>query len=436
MPIPFTKYVRPFWTAERQSLNELNCSTRVAAKISMLHQVYQPRPTRRATERRYRVLLVSSSSGSRGGGETYLTGLAEGLTALGHEVTAVMASHPRMDDLAQQLSVFGQVRRIPYTNTYDRVLRSGGAALCGWLSRGLARTLAETVPDIIHLNRQNVEDALDLLIAMRRVRIPTVATVHITRSMAQLGGIGGALRDRVARYVQRRSTCHWITIAATCAEQFKSYLGDTVNGDRLHCIPNGVAAAPTADRAAIRKEWGCRDDDLVLGCVARLEAQKNPLFMIELLRRLPARVRLVWVGDGSLRDELTRAAEAAGVRDRVHCDGWRADARQRMAGFDVFVLPSLFEGFPLAILEAMAAGLPSVVSDVDANREAVEPGSTGYLCPVGQPEPWVQSLTALLADPELRTRMGTRAQLHHEERFSLEAMATATAEVYTRAMTE
>src|SRR5205085_3888183 len=99
--------------------------------------------------------------------------------------------------------------------------------------------------------------------------------------------------------------------------------------------------------------------------------QKNPLFALDLLRQLPRQVKLVWVGDGRMREEFLSAVRHFDLEARVHFEGWRADARQRLAGFDIFMLPSVYEGFPFAVLEAMATGLPCVVSEVDGTREAV-----------------------------------------------------------------
>jgi glycosyltransferase involved in cell wall biosynthesis len=203
---------------------------------------------------------------------------------------------------------------------------------------------------------------------------------------------------------------------------------------RVHTVLNGVAPAPVADRPAIRAEWGCRPGDVVLGCVARLEQQKDPLFALELLRQLPSNVRLVWVGDGRLREEFLRATRQHGLGDRVHLDGWRADARQRLAGFDIFVLPSEYEGFPFAVLEAMAAGMPCVVSDVDGTREAVVVGETGYLCKPRDSADWLARLEHLVCNADRRRRLGASGLEHMRRHFSIEAMASATVKVYERAL--
>ncbi|HWY87309.1 MAG TPA: glycosyltransferase family 4 protein [Gemmataceae bacterium] len=376
-----------------------------------------------------RVLLMSSSSGSLGGGEQYLIELGRGLATLGMEVATGMSDHARMDALDSACSSFGKVMRVPYRNTYDRLLRVVGAVLARPTIGRFKAFFRAVRPDLVHVNKQNVEDGLDLLLAAKQARIPTVATIHIARSMTELQSHGGFLRDKVATGVLRRSPAHFITVARHCSRQLLVSCPG-LDPRRVHSVWNGVACAPEADRQAIRAEWGCRPGDLVLGCVARLEQQKDPLFVLELLAQLPEQTKLVWVGDGRLRDDFARATARHNLVSRVHAEGWRADARRRLAGFDVFLLPSEYEGFPFAVLEAMAAGLPCVVSDVDGTREAVIDGETGFLCRSKDQAQWLARLGVLLGDPGMRERMGRQALERMRLHFSLEAMAAGTAAVY------
>jgi glycosyltransferase involved in cell wall biosynthesis len=376
-----------------------------------------------------RVLLMSSSSGSLGGGEKYLVQLGAGLAQLGQEIETAMSDHLRMDGLEHACSSFGKVARVRYRNTYDRLFRVAGAVFATPTIARIRDFFRAAKPDLIHVNKQNIEDGLDLLLAAKQAGIPTVSTIHIAKSMTDLKARGGFLRDWVATRVLRRSPAHFITVAQHCCRQLLTSCPGLDPG-RVHAVWNGVGFAPDADRQAVRAEWGCRPGELVMGCVARLEQQKDPLFALELLRKLPEHVKLVWVGDGRLREEFTRSTHQNGLGARVHLEGWRTDARQRLAGFDVFVLPSEYEGFPFAVLEAMAAGLPCVVSDVDGNGEAVVDGKTGFLCKPRELDQWLARLGVLLGDSEMRQRMGLQGLDRMRRHFSLEAMARGTAEVY------
>jgi glycosyltransferase involved in cell wall biosynthesis len=114
----------------------------------------------------------------------------------------------------------------------------------------------------------------------------------------------------------------------------------------------------------------------------------------------------------------------------VHIDGWRSDARQRLAGFDVFVLPSLFEGFPFAVLEAMAAGLPCIAADVDGTREAIIDGQSGFLRASNDADAWLNCLRKLIENASQRKALGLAAHRRYLEQFSLDAMARSTVAVY------
>jgi glycosyltransferase involved in cell wall biosynthesis len=379
---------------------------------------------------RLRVLLVSSSSGSEGGGELYLLRLAAGLKSLGHHVEAFLSTHPRMDRLAELLQPCAKIHREEYTNTYDRPLRAFGAIMDPALVRRMCDRFRAIDPDLIHVNKQNLEDGLDLLKAAAKTGLPFLSTIHITRSPVSLGARGGTLRCWIARSVLRHTASPCLAIARVCRDELAGLLGNSASGGPVHCVLNGVGDAPPADRGAIRRQWGCDDGEIVLGCLARLEAQKNPLFLLDLLPELPKHVRLVWVGDGRLRNELLERGKRLGVSERVHIDGWRSDGRQRLAAFDVFVLPSRYEGLPFSLLEAMAAGLPCVASDVDGSRETVVHGQSGLLCPPDDRRAWLACLRTLVESQPQRRRLGSAARKRYLAHFSLEAMARGTVDVY------
>lgn len=375
------------------------------------------------------VLLVSSSSGSNGGGELYLVGLAEGLSRQGHSVDVLVSTLPRMDRLAQLLAPWARVHRHPYRGTYDTPLRSLAPLFAPAQVRSFARLFRELNPHLIHINKQNVEDGLDLLLAARRSCLPYLATIHITRSMAALGARAGLLRDAVSRRILRRANCPYIAIAEACQADLAAQLGPP-HAASIHRVWNGVRQPAPGDRHAIRASWGLEPHHLLLGCVARLEPQKNPLFLLQLLAGLPPHVRLVWIGDGSLRTHFAAETHRLALADRVRLTGWCDDAPQRLAALDLFLLPSQYEGLPLAILEAMAAGLPCVVSDVDGVREAVLDGTTGRLCRFNNQPDWLAALQPLIADADARARLGAAARQRYHQHFSLDAMARETVNVY------
>jgi len=166
---------------------------------------------------------------------------------------------------------------------------------------------------------------------------------------------------------------------------------------------------PGVSSRAVRGELGILDDVPVVGTVTRFSPQKAPLDCVRamaiVVQEIPE-ARLVMVGDGPLREEVERLVRELGLGERVMLTGLRRDVPQLLTAFDVFILPSLWEGLPRVLPQAMAAGLPIVATDADGNAEAVAEGVNGYLVPRGDVAALAERVVRLLRDPALCSRMG------------------------------
>jgi glycosyltransferase involved in cell wall biosynthesis len=381
-----------------------------------------------------KVLLVSSSSGSTGGGEIYLHHLAVGLSRLGHRVNILCSTERVMDQLAANLGRFVEVGRVELTNSYRRPTRSLGAALDFEQRRRLSRTFREFRPEVIHINQQVAEDALDLILAARSSGVPFLTTIHIVHSAQELGARLGRIRDFVTAEVLRRVDTVHITVAERARHDLMTRFG-FLTPRRVRMVLNGVFFPDPSDatRGSTRARWGVAPGEVVLGSVGRLDAQKAPIFalnVIAALRQKGLPVRYIWIGDGAMRTVFQEQAQHLGIAEFVNVDGWRDDVSSCLRGLDIFVMPSNFEGMPLALLEAMAAGICCCVSDVDGMAEAVEDGLSGYLCAPGSLDSWCGKLEALIREPRLRVAIGSKARDTARRRFGLESMANNTVKVY------
>jgi glycosyltransferase involved in cell wall biosynthesis len=313
-----------------------------------------------------RILFASSSSGSRGGGETFLVYLGEGLSRRGHEVVLWCSSHARMDEVAMRFKNFGEVVRAEYTNTYDRPRRSLGALLDRKTPGRVAAEWERLSPDIVHFNKQNLEDGLDLLRAARRIATPSVCTIHITQSAAFLRAKGAWLRDSISRRVLSGYGGMLVTVSEPRNADLRAFLG---NSHLITAIPNGVpipAALPSADRTRIRAELGIAPGELAILALGRMTAQKRPMLFLEIASRILTKVpeaKFFWIGDGPLVAEWDARAAALGIVPRAQRLGWREDVTSLLASGDLLLHTAEYEGLPLAILEAMAVGLPCAVSE-------------------------------------------------------------------------
>lgn len=195
---------------------------------------------------------------------------------------------------------------------------------------------------------------------------------------------------------------------------------------KLHVVPNGVPSVPRVsekERQAARADLGLPPDAYVIAWIGRMAEQKVPSRAVEIARGLDD-ATLLMVGDGPLAAEARREAPPS-----VRFVGAVPDARPVMAAASVLLNPSLWEGLPLAVLEAMWAGLPVVASDVDGNREAL--GTAGWLVPRHDVEGYRAALREL-RDPAVRERLAQAARVRVVQRFSLERMLRETDAVYAR----
>ena len=189
----------------------------------------------------------------------------------------------------------------------------------------------------------------------------------------------------------------------------------------------------------IRAELGVRPDELLVGNVGRLALQKGQRHLIAamplLLERVPF-AHLVIAGGGDLEDYLRDLALQAGVADRVHVLGPRKDVPALMHAIDVFAMPSIWEGFGLVLLEAMAAGRPIVASRVATIPEVVVDRETGLLVPTGDPVALADALARLAHDPGLARRLGEAGRDRLRRHFSIEKMVGDTELLYRELIDE
>jgi glycosyltransferase involved in cell wall biosynthesis len=310
------------------------------------------------------------------------------------------------------------------------------------------------------LGRSRRLDARGIVRLARLLRSERVQVVHgwlsfanlfarsagtLARVPVRIAGLGGIVettdRRRAARYALLERALAPVTEAYVANSEA---LAESVRrrGDptrKLVVIPNGVAIPPelaATERAHLRSELGVAADEPLIGMVARLDPRfkdhETLLAAFAALVREGRDVRLVFVGDGPARERLEELAPSLGIENRVCFAGYRADAARVPAALDVSVLLTYSEGFSNVVLETMAAGSPLVVTDIPPNREAVADGVHALVVPVGDAEATTAALRRLLDDRHLAASLAGESKRRAMERYSLEAQAAATMELYER----
>ena len=204
---------------------------------------------------------------------------------------------------------------------------------------------------------------------------------------------------------------------------------------RLGVIHNGIDPGPrvtAADRAAVRGRLGLPADAIVFGTAARLDPVKDLDSALAAFRMMLARApscRFVIVGDGPERARLEQLAREAGVAGSMLFTGFRSDVRQLLPAFDTYINSSVYEGVSLTLLEAMAASLPAVATNVGGTPEVVT-GDTGLLVPARAPEVLAEAMFALAVSAERRAALGVEARRRVEALFSVDRMVARYLETY------
>ena len=212
-----------------------------------------------------------------------------------------------------------------------------------------------------------------------------------------------------------------------------TYLGNGVDLDRFD-----RSRLPPGTRASVRAELGVNDDDIVIGIVGRLVAEKGYLELFDAVRTLGPRCVLVVVGPDDLEkvDALDRTIVERAREEGVRFLGLRRDVERLYAGMDVFVLPSHREGFPRAAMEAAAMGLPIVATDIRGCRQVVGHGDNGLLVPVRDATRLAAALRQLADDARLRREMGESSAQRARNEFDERAVLATVFDAYARALAQ
>lgn len=280
-----------------------------------------------------------------------------------------------------------------------------GARGMGWIGR-LARLIEDRKIDLVHVH--SPLPAVGARLGLRR-RPPLVYTEHNVWERYHPA-------TRWANRLSYRRNDHVFTVSD---EVRLSLRRPGLRGRRMPPVetlyhgPDPVALAGVSADDGVRDELGIRRDAPIVGTVANFKPHKGHVHLLDaaaLVQREIPEVRFVLVGHGPLQADLQRQADRLGLDGAVVFTGFREDAVRLAAAFDVFVLASLHEGLPIALIEAMSLGTPAVVTAVGGSPEVVDHGRQGLVVPPASPEALADGILALLRDDALRDRMGTQAR--------------------------
>jgi glycosyltransferase involved in cell wall biosynthesis len=353
--------------------------------------------------RSLRIVLALESSGP-GGAENMLLRLARALRARGDEPTIATMSHGWMTERAEADGV--PIWIAPQRPGLD----------LPWVVQ-FARRLHRARADVLHTHdfAMNTFGAAAALLA----RVPAISTIHGRHWVT----------DRPRRALAYRVLRRLGVPIVAVSEDLAGFLvtGLRVPRAQLEVVHNGIPIPdrPVSDspdrRASARAALGIPEDLALVVAVGNLYPVKDHATLVRAIARLPA-ARVAIAGRGDQEAPLRALAAQLGLADRVHLLGLRDDVETVFAAADVFVQPSLSEGLPLAVLEAMATGLPVVATSVGGIPEVIADGRTGLLVPASDPLALAAALAKVLSSPDLAKSLGRSGRERALAEFSVEQM--------------
>lgn len=301
------------------------------------------------------------------------------------------------------------------------------------IGTALRRYFGEKRFDIVHTHKY--KDTILAAPVACWAGVPyVVRTVHgLTEPFSGVNAWKMSFYESVERRVHQR----YVTTALAVSSEIERRLCQNGATDVV-CIRNGIELNALPDRSrcsATRKAFGVPDDVCLIGSVGRLTPVKgfpHLLKAVQILTEQGLHVKLWLVGDGILNQELRRLAQDSGVAEQVVMLGHRQDTYELLQAMDMFVLPSLHEGIPMALLEAMAVGLPVIATRVGGIPEVIEDRVSGILVEPGDPDDLALMCRKLMHDAASAERLGKAARARVEEKFSSGTMAADVANVYRR----
>ena len=352
---------------------------------------------------------------SPGGAERVAVHIVNGLNRQRFEPIIISFANPMNCDLDHMLEQAGvEVRYLGKKPGFDYRMY-----------RRLHRVLTEYQPDVVHTHLQVLRYALPTMLLLGNAVL-----LHTVHNLAERE------IEPPARVVHRYAFSHGvvpIAVAEEVALSMKRLYKIAQCRVIANCIPTHRYASPQVPRAQWRTQEGFANDGVLFVCVARFARQKNHTMLLKAFAIGPAsdpRARLILVGDGVLRGELEAETAALGLGDRVRFLGLRTDIPEILSASDVFVLSSDYEGNPLSILEAMAAGLPTIGTAVGGVPSLLADKTSGVLVQPGDAEGFSKAMGSLLANHQLRESMGAAAARRAREHFDVTNMVRAYEEVY------
>ncbi len=270
--------------------------------------------------------------------------------------------------------------------------------------------------------------------------VPVIYSPHCFSFHAGTGRLQANLLAAVERLAARYLTARIMTVADGEQALARQYgVGQPGQYVTIHSGIDLTSYDRRVERTAQKAALGVPESALLVGAVGRLSRQKSPQDFVRMAAMLHSRlpdVHFVWIGSGPLQESMRRLRSDLGLDGVLHFTGQHSDVPALLPALDCFVLPSLWEGFPIVLLEAMAAGVPAVATHIPGNDEAIRSGEDGWLVPPQDPTAMARAVENILCNPQQANAFRLSGRRRVERVFTRQAMLDSVARLYTQVALE
>lgn len=221
-------------------------------------------------------------------------------------------------------------------------------------------------------------------------------------------------------YLATLPFCDYI-VTVSNANKERLILKHGVSEEKIHVIYNTVGYEESNNKADVdlRDAYNIKADEIVIGTICQMSRQKGLQYLVEALVPIckTYNVKIIIAGDGQSRNEITQLVKEKGLSEKIIMPGYVHNVSDHLKLFDMYVMPSIYEGFPIALVEAISNNLPVIATDIDGCREAIENEKTGLLVTKRDPKSLENAIRRLILDAPLRERLGKEAGIFYRKRF-------------------
>jgi glycosyltransferase involved in cell wall biosynthesis len=372
-------------------------------------------------------ILLTIDDASLGGGQMHVLLLAKYLKAANFDVEIATAARGWLVDEAVEIDIV--VHQIAIANSLT------------WQSfHDIRQLLRFKKFDVLHTHGGTAGFWVRLIIAGCKRKPVIVHTYHglhyLHISQSCDWNIQAKIKRAIFRRIDRLLLAYTDRIICVCRSDYqKAIAAGVADRDRTSIVYNGIEIdkfSNPLNRASARQIFEIDETEFIFGNVGRLHEQKGHKFLLQAFAKMRNIARLIVIGDGNTRDELVALAAKLAISDRVLFLGARADIHEFLSAIDVFVMPSLWEGQPIALLEALAIGKPCIASAVDGIPEIISDGVNGYLVNPQDIEILAQRMDDAIENSRLSEKLADRGVSGIDPKFLVQNMALEIANIYLK----